>query len=96
MNHIAHPEQLIDALGTRIKSVHIADGNGKKECHLLPGRGENDWDAILAALDRAGYNGPFLYEIKGSEVASFRELKQNYDNLHRHCSHSAYRKIRNK
>ena len=96
MNHIAHPEQLIDALGTRIKSVHIADGNGKKECHLLPGRGENDWDAILAALDRAGYNGPFLYEIKGSEGASFRELKQNYDNLHRHCSHSAYRKIRNK
>ncbi len=77
--------------------MHIADGNGKKECHLLPGREKTDTGRYSRSpSDRAGYNGSFLYEIKGSEVASFRELKQNYDNLHRHCSHSAYRKIRNK
>ena len=40
MNHIQHPEELINALGSRIKSVHICDGDGIKECHVLPGRGK--------------------------------------------------------
>lgn len=57
MNHIKNPERLIAALGSRIKSVHIADGDGEKECHQLPGRGKNNWTLILQALDRAGYTG---------------------------------------
>ncbi|MEC3880521.1 sugar phosphate isomerase/epimerase family protein [Parapedobacter sp. 10938] len=64
MNHIKHPERLIRALGKRLKHVHIADGTGDAENHWLPcsGKGNNDWPAILAALDEAGYAGPFMYE----------------------------------
>ena len=82
MNHIKNPERLIGALGSRIKSVHICDGNGEKECHYLPGRGDNNWDLILLALDKAGYTGPFLYEIKGNQVESFEDLKTCYDSLY--------------
>lgn len=82
MNHIKNPEKLIDALGGRVKHVHIADGNGEKECHFLPGRGENNWNLILRALDNAGYTGPFLYEIKGSEVKDLKELKTCYEELY--------------
>jgi len=84
MNHIKYPERLINALGNRIKSVHICDGNGEKECHYLPGRGDNNWNLILLALDKAGYTGPFLYEIRGNEVEKFDELKECYDNLYKH------------
>ena len=82
MNHIQHPEELIKALGSRVKSVHICDGDGIAECHVLPGRGDNNWNLILQALDEVGYNGPFLYEIKGREIKEFRELKDCYDKLY--------------
>ena len=49
MNHIQHPE-VINALGSRIKSVHICDGDGIKDT-VLPGRGKNNWNLILQALD---------------------------------------------
>lgn len=82
VNHIKNPERLIDALGSRIRSVHIADGDGEKECHQLPGRGKNDWVLILQALDRAGYTGPFLYEIRAKEVDGFTDLVTTYNRLY--------------
>lgn len=74
MNHIKHPENLIMALGKRLKSVHIADGDGKKECHYFPcsGEGENDWSAILLALKKVGYKGPFMYECAFKDVKDLR------------------------
>lgn len=85
MNHIKNPERLIDALGSRIKSVHIADGDGEKECHQLPGRGKNNWTLILQALDRAGYTGPFLYEIRAKEAEGFADLVTTYNRLYEEC-----------
>ncbi len=82
MNHIKNPERLITALGSRIKSVHVADGDGEKECHQLPGRGKNNWVLILQALDRAGYTGPFLYEIRAKEVNGFADLVTAYDRIY--------------
>jgi len=43
---------------------------------------KNNWNLILQALDRAGYNGPFLYEIRGNEIKEFRELKDCYEKLY--------------
>jgi hexosaminidase len=82
MNHIKQPERLINALGNRIRSVHICDGNGEKECHYLPGKGDNNWNLILHALDKAAYEGPFMYEIRGNEIKTFEELKSCYDSLY--------------
>jgi len=64
MNHIKNPEKLISSMGERLITVHIADGDGKQECHYFPcsGNGKNNWNKILKALDKAGYNGPFMYE----------------------------------
>lgn len=86
MNHIKQPEKLILAMGSRLKSVHIADGDGEDERHYFPcsGQGKNDWTAILAALDKVGYEGPFMFESKYENVESFKEcyrtLYQNYIN----------------
>lgn len=85
MNHIKHPEKLILAMGSRLKSVHIADGDGEEERHYFPcsGEGTNDWTAILAALDQVGYTGPFMFETnKYKHISDIREcydtLYQNY------------------
>lgn len=82
MNHIKEPEKLIDALGARLKSVHIADGDGLAERHYFPcsGQGKNDWNAIFSALYKAGYKGAFMYE---SAYPSLEEMKSCFDTLYR-------------
>lgn len=81
MNHIKNPEKLIRAMGARLKSVHIADGNGEKECHYFPcsGEGENNWTEILSALEEAHYTGPFMYESAYKDV---KDMKVCYESLY--------------
>lgn len=80
MNHIKNPENLIRALGKRLKSVHIADGTGEKEDHFFPcsGKGNNNWTEVLAALHEARYTGPFMFE---SAFDDTRDLKACYETM---------------
>lgn len=82
MNHIENPERLVRALGDRLKTVHIADGTGRAECHWFPcsGEGENDWVEILSALDGVGYSGPFLYECAYPDEKDLVECYQTLYN----------------
>lgn len=86
MNHIKNPEELILAMGSRMKSVHIADGTGRHENHYFPcsGKGQNDWTLILAALDKVGYKGPFMYESAYDDekdlMVCYKMLYNNYLN----------------
>ncbi|WP_276496758.1 sugar phosphate isomerase/epimerase family protein [Pontibacter litorisediminis] len=86
MNHIKNPENLIKAMGSRLKTVHIADGTGAAENHFFPcsGEGKNDWNAILGALEAVGYNGPFMYESAYEDEKDFatcyQSLYTNYIN----------------
>lgn len=82
MNHIKHPEKLILAMGSRLKSVHIADGDGEEERHYFPcsGEGQNDWTAILTALDKVGYTGPFMFET--NKYKQLSDVKACYDTLY--------------
>src|SRR5690606_35280654 len=92
MNHIKNPEQLIRALGERVKHVHIADGDGEAERLYFPcsGKGENDWNAILAALEDANYQGVFLYESKPEDLSGYKRcyeaLFENYQKSKSHTS----------
>ncbi len=80
-NHIKDPEKLIRAMGKRLKSLHIADGDGKKECHFLPcsGEGQNNWTDILSALNEASYKGPFMFECAYKDV---KDLKECYEQMY--------------
>ena len=75
MNHIDNPELLIQAMGKRLKSVHIADGDGRHECHYMP-------NPCSGKGDKAGYTGPFMYEVKTSEYKEFKDLYNCYQNLY--------------
>lgn len=75
LNHISKPEELLLALGRRVKTLHVADGDGKAERHYFPcdGKGENDWKAIFKALAKIKYNGPFMYESSTKDLKAYRE-----------------------
>lgn len=79
LNHIEHPERLIRALGSRVRSLHVCDSDQSRDCHFLPGRGTNDWPEIIAALYEIGYRGPWLYEIKANEIEELAEMTSAYN-----------------
>lgn len=64
-NHLLTEDAVdfIDTLGDKIVTTHISDYDFVNERHWLPGEGKLNWQAILEALKRANYNGPWLYEI---------------------------------
>lgn len=80
MCHISNPEKLILAFGTRVKTVHVSNGTGDAESHYLPcdDRGNNDWNAIFAALRKAKYKGVFMHESKYKDE---RELVDCYNTI---------------
>lgn len=81
MNHIAHPENLIRAMGPRLKSLHVSDGDGIEERHYFPcsGQGQNNWNDIQVALTEAGYKGPFMFE---SAYKDLKDIKECYTTLY--------------
>jgi sugar phosphate isomerase/epimerase len=80
LNHIKKPEEILRALGKRVKTIHVADGDGNEERHYFPcdNRGQNDWKTILNTLNSIGYKGPFMYESNSEDVTRYKKC---YDSL---------------
>ena len=64
-NHLLQEEvdTFILAVGDKIVTTHISDYDFVNERHWLPGEGKIEWQKIISALDKVGYNGPWLYEL---------------------------------
>jgi len=52
----------INALGTRLKALHIHDNNKISDLHNLPFTQKIKWDEIMQALKNINYNGDFTFE----------------------------------
>ena len=63
--------EVIDCLGPRLVHVQASDNHGHTDDHLTPGEGVIEWPRVLAALERAHYEGVFMLEVAGNgDVAS--------------------------
>jgi len=80
-------EEFILRVGKYIVTTHVSDYDFVDERHLLPGEGDIDWNMVADELEKAGYEGPFLYELEfGSSTKIERpqnltpaDFKENYD-----------------
>lgn len=57
-------ENFLNALQNEIITTHLSDYDGVDERHRLPGEGIVPWKLIFDRLEGAGYNGPYLFELK--------------------------------
>ncbi len=68
--------------GSLLKCVHIHDNDGKYDQHRLPMHGNVNWDAFMAGLSAAGYNGDFTLEahpvLNGSEALRAHREREAY------------------
>ena len=79
------PVDFVRTAGKKIATVHIADFDGVEQKHWMPGRGTIEWAKVIDELLKAGYSGPFMYEVvrREGETHTFRDLKGNYEMLKR-------------
>lgn len=64
-NHLLSEKipDFVTRVGDKIVTTHISDYDFVDEKHWLPGEGGIDWKELVAAMDRVGYTGPWLYEV---------------------------------
>jgi sugar phosphate isomerase/epimerase len=82
VNHLFQekPEEFIDKVGGYITTLHLSDYDGR-ERHWLPGQGIINWNNVIGALQGCGYNGPFMFECKGTleeKAQVWSKLRQDY------------------
>ncbi len=90
-NHLLQEDNVdfIREVGDRIVTTHISDYDYINERHWLPGEGKTDWTALTAALEQAGYDGYWLYEVGFDTPWSIdrprkltcMDFKRNFDEL---------------
>lgn len=82
VNHLLQEsaEKFINKVGSRIGTVHMSDYDGIDERHWLPGKGIVEWDKVLNALTKQGYQGPFMFEVRNGVP---EELKSCWEGLNR-------------
>ena len=70
-------EDAVLLLGDLIKTTHISDHDYIDERHWMPGKGKIDWNALIGAFEKIGYEGAFNYEL----TAPLADIKENYEKL---------------
>jgi L-ribulose-5-phosphate 3-epimerase len=84
------PEQWIEVLGKRIQKLHIKEFSRKKmnseglwkgfDVKFL--EGDNNWPAVMAALDKIGYNGWGIAEQGGGDTPEgLHDLSERMDKI---------------
>lgn len=56
-------EHFLNAVGSRVETLHVSDYDFIDERHQLPGEGQIDWQKLIAHLEQLDYKGPWMYEV---------------------------------
>ena len=54
----------LNAIGKRLKAIHVQDNHGQADEHLLPFFGSIDWEDAMRGLAESGYGGDLTFEIQ--------------------------------
>ncbi len=81
-NMVGDPVEALRIAGPHLITLHLHDNHGKQDEHLLPGRGNIDWNGVVEALDEIAYPGVFLYELDRSE--DLPDIRENAEQLQKH------------
>jgi hexulose-6-phosphate isomerase len=83
------PEQWVRILNQRIVTLHIKEFSRKRrneeglskgfDVQLL--EGDNDWPAVMKAIDEVGFKGWSIAEIPGGDAARLKDIAERMDRI---------------
>jgi sugar phosphate isomerase/epimerase len=56
----------IEVASEYLVTTHIHDNRRQSDDHLVPFQGSINWDATIMALEKIGYDGVFMYEVRAA------------------------------
>jgi sugar phosphate isomerase/epimerase len=62
-NLAGDPMEAIELCSGHIVTTHLHDNRGKRDDHLVPGDGTIDWEGVLLAFQKVGYDGAWIFEL---------------------------------
>jgi len=76
----------VETVSEHLIATHVHDNAGRSDDHLLPFDGTIDWPAALTAVQKIGYDGPFMLEINArgttkETLARARQVRQKMEQL---------------
>lgn len=74
------PEEVIDAMGSGIRHVHVSDHNTFHDC-MLPGKGTLDYPRLLSCLRDAHSHGDWILELYRCNFSQPADLADAYQHL---------------
>jgi L-ribulose-5-phosphate 3-epimerase len=80
----AAPETWIPMLGARILKLHIKEFRKPRTFNVRFFEGDNNWPAIMKALDAVGYKGWAITEQPGDQskdAEGFKDLSERFDRI---------------
>ena len=75
----------IETVSEHLIATDVHDNRGRTDDHLMPFDGTIDWAAALTAVQKVGFEGPFMLEIvgQGSAKATLARAKQTRQRMER-------------
>jgi sugar phosphate isomerase/epimerase len=58
--------EAIETCSGHIVTTHLHDNRGKRDEHLVPGEGAINWEGVLMAFQKVGYDGAWIFELAPS------------------------------
>lgn len=55
--------ETVRLFGSRLKTLHLSDSDGRAKYHQPPGIGKIGWEELFRALDDIGYSGVYNFEL---------------------------------
>lgn len=74
------PDEIIVAMGNRIRHVHISDHSTASDC-LLPLKGGYDFKGLFKKMNAMGYSGDYMIEVYNNAYKDYIELGETLDKL---------------
>jgi sugar phosphate isomerase/epimerase len=76
----------VETVSEHVITTHVHDNRGRHDDHLLPFDGTIDWAGTLLAVQKIGYDGPFIFEVvpNGSTkdtLAKARKAREQMERL---------------
>lgn len=65
-NLAGDPMEAIETCSGHIVTTHLHDNRGYHDEHLVPGEGAIDWEGVLLAFQKVGYDGAWIFELAPS------------------------------
>jgi sugar phosphate isomerase/epimerase len=76
----------IETVSEHLIATHVHDNHGRRDDHLVPLDGAIDWPAALTAVQKVGYEGPLMMEIRAhgstkETLARARTARQKLEHM---------------